>query len=436
VKVRLDLTSPVLLRALTDLLTAAGHRVEPAASRALDLRLQILAEPGAGFVAPKVPVLYLRPGRGLRADEDPMRALADALRDGGAAVWASPLDPRALLGALGPEAATGSPRTERSGVEAPALISREPWILLDPRTRRVLWSNEAARARFVLPGGDRLSERGTTAIPAGAFDRTDGHEMRSVEGRPTLVVWWTDEMDRRCVGLMRLSGRPATEGPGNVETLSELGRVSATLAHEIRNPLASFAGALDLLDADLDATDRSQIIALARARLTQMRTMLDDALRLARPFKDAPEPVALDEVVRSAVASVRGDPGFANVDVRIEAATPPSPTVLAHPVPLRQALVNLLVNAAQAQQGSGRVTVRTEAGDLCGVLRVQDEGPGIPKELREKVFALFWTTKSTGTGLGLAFVKRVAEAAGGRVLVEDAPRGACIRLELPTAERP
>ena len=435
-RVRLDIASPVLLRALTDLLTTAGHRVEPAASRGPDLGLQILAEPGTGSVVPKVPVLYLRAGRGLRAAADPVGALASALANGGIAAWPAPLDPRGLLAALGTRSDLGDPRPRSAVTEAPGLGSRDPWILIEPLTRRVLWSSEAARGRFVLPGGDQLSERAKAAIPADVFGRAEGQAMGTVEGLPTLVVWWTDAMERRCVGLLRLAPRPRPADAGNLETLAELGRVSATLVHEIRSPLASLTGALDLLDGDLDAADRADVFSLARARLKQMQSMLDDALRLARPFKDAPEAVAPDEVARSAVATARTDPAFGNVELSVVAAVPAPPAVLAHPEPLRQALVNLLVNAVQAQKGTGRITVSVEAGDQCGVIRVQDEGPGIPKDLREKVFAPFWTTKGRGTGLGLAFVRRVAQAAGGRVLVEDVPRGACLRLELPVAVPP
>ena len=104
-----------------------------------------------------------------------------------------------------------------------------------------------------------------------------------------------------------------------------------------------------------------------------------------------------------------------------------------HEQPLRQAVTNLLVNAAQAQDGDVRITVRLATEGTWAVLRVEDDGPGIPADKREKVFEAFWTTKTAGTGLGLSFVRRVAEASGGRVSVEDVRTGACLRLDLPLA---
>jgi signal transduction histidine kinase len=108
-------------------------------------------------------------------------------------------------------------------------------------------------------------------------------------------------------------------------------------------------------------------------------------------------------------------------------------TALGWPEPLRHALVNLFLNAAQASEGTGRVEVRVSDEGGRVAIRVLDDGPGIPAESREKVFAPFWTTKPSGTGLGLAYVRRVAETSGGSVEFENVPRGASVRLELPRA---
>jgi signal transduction histidine kinase len=417
----------MLRRALTDLLEDAGHAVD-VHGRWESVGLRILAEPAADASRPRTPTLYFRPGRRGRAALAPGPALVTALHTGGTATWAPPLDADLLVQCLR-EPGPAPRRAAAVPAEAPIARAPDPWLLLDPRTRDVVWATDAARARFVLPGGERLSLRGEEAVPPSVYDRGDGSEVRPVDGVPHLVLWWTDARGRRCVGLLRVA---APAGEENSATLAELGRVSAVTMHELRNPLASFAGALDLVAREPDAGEREAVVRMARERLSQMKSMLDDALRLVRPFRAPPEPVHAEEVVRSAVGAARTQDLFERVDVSVNAAPAMRP-VLAHPEPLRRALVNLLVNAAQAQGGSGRVRVHVDAAGPCGRIRIEDDGPGIPSAAREKVFDPFWTTKEGGTGLGLSYVKRVAEASGGRACVEEVAHGACVRIDLPLA---
>jgi signal transduction histidine kinase len=392
--------------------------------------LRILSEPGADAGRSRTPTLHLRPGPHGRPAPAPGPALVTVLHAGGAATWEPPLDPDLLVECLEDAGSRASRRPPPLPGDAPLARSPDPWLLLDARTRDVLWATEAARARFVLPGIPRLSLRGEEALPADVFSREDGSRVRTIEGVPHLVPWWTDSRGRRCVGVLRVV---AAEGDENVATLAELGRVSATAMHEMRIPLSSFAGALDLLAREPDAGERETVLRLARERLAQVKTMLDEALRLVRPFRAPPEPVHAEEVVHSAVEAARTQALFADVEVTVEAPPAPLRPFLAHPEPLRRAITNLLVNAAQAQGGGGRVRVRVEGDGSRGSIRVEDDGPGIPPDLRPRVFDPFWTTKEGGSGLGLAYVKRVAEACGGRALVEDAERGACLRIDLPLA---
>ncbi len=228
----------------------------------------------------------------------------------------------------------------------------------------------------------------------------------------------------------------AREPPEDVSAmrgLAELGRVTSTFAHEIRNPLASLASAVELLAKDLVPAERDDVVRMARARLSQMKLLLDDTLRLARPFRGPPAVVDPVPALASAVEIARSDPRFAGVDVRLEVSGD-APDVRTYEEPLRQAALNLLVNAIESQgaRGAIRVLVADEADGLA--IRVRDEGPGIPAALRAKVFDAFWTTKAAGTGLGLAFVRRLAEGSGGSVVVEDTPPpGCCVRILLPRA---
>jgi len=216
--------------------------------------------------------------------------------------------------------------------------------------------------------------------------------------------------------------------------VAELGRVTSTFAHEIRNPLASLASAVDLLAKDLVPAERADVARMARSRLSQMKSLLDDTLRLARPLRGPPTVFDPIPALASAVDIARSDPRFQGVEVRFDPAGDPL-EVRSYEEPLRQAVLNLLVNAVEAQGSSGTIEVslaREDAGRIA--VRVRDGGPGIPQDLRAKVFDPFWTTKAAGTGLGLAFVRRLAEGSGGAVDVEDVPPpGACLRILLPRA---
>ena len=116
----------------------------------------------------------------------------------------------------------------------------------------------------------------------------------------------------------------------------------------------------------------------------------------------------------------------------MDVSVPPDPVVvLALEGPLLQSLTNILLNAAQALQGRGRISVQISRDARRGMIRVHDEGPGVPPEKRQEIFQPFYTTKPAGTGLGLAEVRRAMEAMGGAVIVEDVDEGACFRLEAP-----
>ena len=120
--------------------------------------------------------------------------------------------------------------------------------------------------------------------------------------------------------------------------------------------------------------------------------------------------------------------------IDIEHGANPAPTVEAER--LEQILLNLLVNARDAQPGGGRMLVRT-AGSGSGrvVLEVEDEGPGVPPEIQDRIFETFFTTKSEdkGSGLGLSTVRLLVSEAGGDIALRSSSKGACFRIELPAA---
>ena len=206
--------------------------------------------------------------------------------------------------------------------------------------------------------------------------------------------------------------------------LAVLGEMSAVLAHEIRNPLASLKGHAQLLEEQLAGDDRRQAKA---------RRIVDEAVRLERLTTSL-----LDFVRAGQVARVRSDPralARRALDItdptRVTFDDKSSPENWSlDPTRIEQALVNLLRNALQASDTPVELSVRREDGGL--VFLVADRGPGVPPAIRERLFQPFATGRTQGTGLGLAVVRRVAELHGGTVAaVSRTGGGASFRLWVP-----
>lgn len=201
------------------------------------------------------------------------------------------------------------------------------------------------------------------------------------------------------------------------ERLAAVGKLAAGLAHEIRNPLASLSGSIQLMREE----DGNPLHAIALREVQRLDQLVEEFLDTARPPRLEVRPTDLGAVIDDVVVAFRNDPRYrdrTDIDVDIEAGIA---TVPADPERVRQVLWNLLLNAAQAMpdQGSITVVVRQRADHL--EIRVVDTGVGIsPGQLR-KIFDPFFTTRSGGTGLGLANVERIVRAHGGHVSVYSKP---------------
>jgi signal transduction histidine kinase len=219
------------------------------------------------------------------------------------------------------------------------------------------------------------------------------------------------------------------------ERLAALGEVAAVMAHEVRNPLGVIFNSLTSLKKLLTPTgDVELLLRIVGEEADRLNRIVADLLDFARPYAPERSPVALESLVAGAVQAASAS--VATQGIRIVTQFPevmPEVPLDGHLV--RQALVNLVVNAVQAMPRGGTVTVRAslEQDGSRGWARiaVTDQGPGIPPQAAERIFQPFFTTKATGTGLGLAVVKRIAEAQSGEVLVNTGPAGTTFTLRLP-----
>ncbi|HEX6885685.1 MAG TPA: HAMP domain-containing sensor histidine kinase, partial [Planctomycetota bacterium] len=215
------------------------------------------------------------------------------------------------------------------------------------------------------------------------------------------------------------------------EALAQIGESASLLAHEIKNPLTAVNLALRAV-ADRLGEDQKSVLEDLASRLAKLERTMRRTLSFARPLELQLEPLDPREVLREAVALLR--PEIEAAGLVLEVDCPSSlPRVRGDRARLEEVLVNLLRNALEILQPGGRVRASARAeGRGHVLLRVEDDGPGIPPSVRAELFKPFVTAKAGGTGLGLAIARKVVREHGGEIGVgEGSLPGACFWVRLP-----
>jgi two-component system sensor histidine kinase PilS (NtrC family) len=229
------------------------------------------------------------------------------------------------------------------------------------------------------------------------------------------------------------------------DRLATVGKLAAGIAHEIRNPLASISGSIQVLAAELDLDPvNGSLMEIVLRETDRLNALISDFLDFARPAQARPEVVdanlLLDETIEMVRHSLPPEP---RVDLRRDFA--PEAFLRADSGQLRQVFLNLLLNAVQAMPRGGRIDVATrrvppapeQGGAEAIEIEVADTGAGIGPEVLENIFDPFFTTKESGTGLGLPVAYRIVENHGGRIAVDSEPgRGSRFVVVLPVRREP
>ncbi len=214
--------------------------------------------------------------------------------------------------------------------------------------------------------------------------------------------------------------------------LVAMGELAGHVAHEIRNPLNTIHLTAQELERDPTLGDGLRArLEDVRAESQRIEAIVRQFLDFARPRRPQPEWLDLAEAVRGAARAA--EPLGSSRRVRVESAGGPVRAWL-DPLLLGEILDNLLRNACEASPTGGRVRIEATSRGRDVIVSVEDDGPGVPVELRERIFDPYYTTKASGTGLGLSIVAQLAAAMGGGVGVVDAPgAGARFELRFPAA---
>lgn len=290
------------------------------------------------------------------------------------------------------------------------------------RVLREVVEQRGCQEPVILITGEPNLETASDAVRIGAFDYIQ---------KPVTKDKLLESVSRglRHVKLLRERDQARQMEVQLLKNLAALGESASVLSHEIRTPITSLRHALRAVADKLGVEDRLLIEELA-GNLTRIERMLGQTLSFAKPLQPSPQDTALAELVARVVKECAVLPAFA--DMSVELRVDPGMHVRVDPQLFGDVVSNLLRNAAEACNGKGHVEVFAHQDETGTTIEVTDDGPGVPASLREEIFRPFRSSKEYGTGIGLAFCRKVVESHGGTLgLVSRPGSGACFRIELP-----
>ena len=274
----------------------------------------------------------------------------------------------------------------------------------------------------ILITGEPNLETASEAVRVGAFDYIQKpvtkDKLLEAVGRGLRHVKVLRERDQARQMEMQL-----------LKNLAALGESASVLSHEIRTPITSLRHALRAVADKLGVEDRVLIEELA-ANLTRIERMLGQTLSFAKPLQPTLQDVPLAELVARVAKECAALPMFG--DVTVVNGIAPNVRVRVDAQLFGDVVSNLLRNAAEACNGKGRIELSAATVEGVTTIEVLDDGPGVPAHLRDEIFRPFRSSKEYGTGIGLAFCRKVIGSHGGTLeLVSRPGSGACFRIQLP-----
>lgn len=354
-----------------------------------------------------------------------------------------------LAGSLAERLSKAGGRLAEAEAEAAALArlnddivrSMSTGLLTTDRDDRVRTINPAGAAMFGATAEELLGAPLADLIPA-AVDAA-GTRDESLARRPTgdeFPVGFTrtplgDGEGSLLVFQDLTEIRALREQAERAERLAALGRLASALAHEIRNPLGSISGSVQLISElpELGDEDR-HLIGIVLKEVDRLNELVSTMLDLSRPSRPRPAEVDIATIAEELASVARADSTLGSVTIDVQRPSAPVPAEV-DPNQFRQLLWNLLKNAIQASPIGGVVTVEIRPeGDHVSIV-VRDQGAGIPASERERLFDMFYSKRDHGIGLGLALVKQIVDAHQGQIDIGEGPEGGAeLRVRLPQAQ--
>jgi signal transduction histidine kinase len=260
-------------------------------------------------------------------------------------------------------------------------------------------------------------------ILTGIFSDRDRKQRKEIENTTRRLTEVYQELQRNFEQMKR------------AERLFAVGQLAAGLAHELRNPLGSVAGAAGILQRNANLEPKYQeCLEIINKESQRLNRLLTEFLDFARPRPPKFQAVDVDELLDSVIQLASHGIARSTVELR-KVVTQPLPRIDGDPEMLKQLLLNLVINAIQAMPDGGDVAVSAALRDGKMLISVQDQGHGIDPDARDRIFDPFFTTKNGGTGLGLPVAHQIVDQHGGILRAEpNAVRGMTFSVLLPVRQ--
>lgn len=216
-----------------------------------------------------------------------------------------------------------------------------------------------------------------------------------------------------------------------MDRLSLLGQLAAGLAHEIRNPLGSLIGSIDILKDGFDKNDKKyEFLAIIDKEIHRLRNKLDEFLKFAKPSPPQKIPNNLNDVINAAISLTKESASKNSIEFELNLNNK-MPLIPIDGELIKQILINLILNAIQAMPEGGKIQILSSFDNFSISFSIKDEGNGIPHSELEEIYKPFYTTKENGTGLGLSVVKELVVSMNGTIFAESGDNGTCFNLRIP-----
>ncbi len=288
----------------------------------------------------------------------------------------------------------------------------------------------------ICPGTDLFEEKRTKTVREYLIKAKDGRSKRVITNYS--IIRDKNKRIEYVIGVMRdiTDERMFNEELVRAKTLSTLGQYSNELAHEIKNPLNAINIQMSLLEREIGKHDLSSreelgdIVKVVKEEISRLNKLAKDCLGFSKSGDLKRKDEDIGQIFEELLSLITPHAELNGIDIYLKMMTGCS-QALVDKDKFKQALLNIIINSIEVMIGGGEIEINVSKEDGRLNISLRDTGPGIPEEQHDKIFDLFYSTKSGGTGVGLAITKNIIHAHGGNIRFRELSKGAEFIIELP-----